>query len=134
MHEFSMTERLIEAVLHEAEKRGAKRVVEVRLSIGKLMFLGLEQVKFAYATLVRGTILEGSKLMIEEDQLYTTAVELIHQQHLVGILSSQPIWTMHIKPVNGPRSYSVTQTLQGRTNKSSTTIAIINEAELLFQS
>ncbi len=68
MHEFSMTERLIEAVLHEAEKRGAKRVVEVRLSIGKLMFLGLEQVKFAYATLVRGTILEGSKLMIEEEK------------------------------------------------------------------
>ena len=39
---------------------------EVHLTIGKLTFLGLEQVKFAYNILVKNTILEDSTLHIEQ--------------------------------------------------------------------
>ena len=56
----------MQTVLQEAEKQGAKRVLEVNLVIGKLSLLGLEQVKFGYKLLVKGTIMEGSKLLIEE--------------------------------------------------------------------
>ena len=66
MHEFSMTSQIVNAVLEEAKKHNAKRVNEVHLIIGKLTFLGLEQVKFAYKVLVKNTILEDSKLRIEE--------------------------------------------------------------------
>lgn len=55
-------------VLAEAEKRGAKKVTEVNLTIGKLTFLGLEQVRFAYEVLTKGTIAEGSRLVIEEQE------------------------------------------------------------------
>jgi len=66
VHEFSVTSQIVEAVLKEAKKHNAKKVVEVRLDIGKLTFLGLEQVRFSYEVLVKGTIMEGSKLYIQE--------------------------------------------------------------------
>jgi len=65
MHEFSITSQIVRAVLKEAEKRGAKGVLEVHLIIGKLTFLGIEQVKFSYQVLVEDTILNGSKLIIK---------------------------------------------------------------------
>lgn len=66
MHEFSMTTQIVENVLREAEKHNAKKVTEVHLIIGKLTFLEVEQVRFSYNILVDGTIMEGSKLYIEE--------------------------------------------------------------------
>lgn len=68
MHEFSMTSQIVESVLAEAKKRDAKKVTEVDLVIGKLTFLGLEQVKFAYEALTKDTIMEGSKLVIQEQE------------------------------------------------------------------
>lgn len=68
MHEFSITSQIVQNVLVEAEKRGAKRITEVHLVIGKLTFLGLDQVRFAYEVLTKGTIAEGSKLTIEEQE------------------------------------------------------------------
>ena len=68
MHEFSVTSQIVQSVLTEAEKRGAKKVNEVHLTIGKLTFLGLEQVRFAYEALSKGTIMEGSQLIIEEQE------------------------------------------------------------------
>jgi hydrogenase nickel incorporation protein HypA/HybF len=64
MHEFSITSQIVRAVLQEAQKRGAKGVLEVHLVIGTLTFLGIEQVKFSYQILVEDTILHGSKLII----------------------------------------------------------------------
>jgi len=68
MHEFSVTSQIVQSVLTEAEKRGAKKVTEVHLMIGQLTFLGLEQVRFAYEALIKGTIMEGSRLIIEEQE------------------------------------------------------------------
>ncbi|HKZ94699.1 MAG TPA: hydrogenase maturation nickel metallochaperone HypA [Candidatus Bathyarchaeia archaeon] len=68
MHEFSVTSQIVQSVLTEAEKREAKKVTEVNLVIGKLTFLGLEQVRFAFEALTKGTIIEGSKLIIEEQE------------------------------------------------------------------
>jgi len=61
-----VTSQIVENVLREAEKHRAKKVVAVHLIIGKLTFLGIEQVRFSYRLLVKGTIMEGSRLYIEE--------------------------------------------------------------------
>ena len=66
MHEFSMTSSVVKLVLEEAEKRRAKKVLEVRVIIGKLTLLAIEQIRFSYSLLVKSTILEGSKLKIEQ--------------------------------------------------------------------
>jgi hydrogenase nickel incorporation protein HypA/HybF len=60
-----MTSQIVENVLDEAKKHNAKKVTEVHLVIGKLTFLGLEQVRFSYKVLAEGTIMENSKLFIE---------------------------------------------------------------------
>ena len=68
MHEFSVTSQIVQNVLAEAEKRGAKKVTEVDLVVGKLTFLGLEQLRFAFEVLTKDTILEDAKLIIDEQE------------------------------------------------------------------
>jgi hydrogenase nickel incorporation protein HypA/HybF len=68
MHEFSITSLLVESLLELARQRGASRVLEVHLRIGKLRALSVDQVRFCYGILVKGTILEGSRLFVRETQ------------------------------------------------------------------
>ena len=68
VHEGSITTQIVESVLKEVEQRKAKKVVEVNLIIGSLTFLNPEQVRFWYEMLTKDTILEGSKLVIEEGE------------------------------------------------------------------
>jgi len=66
MHELSMATQIVENVLEEAKRHDAKKVTEVHLVIGKMMFLGVDQVRFSYGILVKDTIMEDSKLIIKE--------------------------------------------------------------------
>ncbi len=66
MHEFSMATQIVENVLAEAKQNGAKKVAEVQLVIGKMTFLGIDQIRFSYGVLVKDTIMKDSKLIIEE--------------------------------------------------------------------
>ena len=66
MHEFTMATQIIESVLEEAKRHDAKKVAEVHLVIGKLTFLGVEQIRFSYDILVKDTIMKDSKLIIKE--------------------------------------------------------------------
>jgi hydrogenase nickel incorporation protein HypA/HybF len=66
MHEFSMTSQIVEAVLSEAKKQHAQKVIEVEVEIGDLTFLGIEQIRFAYEILTDKTIAKDSKLTIKQ--------------------------------------------------------------------
>jgi len=66
MHELSMTTQIIQKILEEAKRHGAKKVTEVHVVIGKITYLGVDQVHFAYKILVEDTIMKDSKLFIEE--------------------------------------------------------------------
>ncbi|MBS3781991.1 MAG: hydrogenase maturation nickel metallochaperone HypA [Candidatus Thermoplasmatota archaeon] len=57
--------QLVSALLDELEGRELDAIKEVRIEVGELTFLGEEQMKFAYETLSRDTILEGSELNID---------------------------------------------------------------------
>jgi hydrogenase nickel incorporation protein HypA/HybF len=61
-----MATQIVESVLEEAKKHDAKKVAEVHLTIGKMTFLGIEQIRFSYNILVEDTIMKDSKLIIEE--------------------------------------------------------------------
>ncbi|MEM0449731.1 MAG: hydrogenase maturation nickel metallochaperone HypA [Methanomassiliicoccales archaeon] len=97
MHEVSVMASIVEAVLEELKKYEVERVEEVDLLIGELTFLGREQLEFAFDVVTRGTILEGSKLMISEEKLevdctscgYTGPVSYIEgtRDHMVPDLS-----------------------------------------------
>lgn len=66
MHELAMTTQIVENVLKEAKRCNAKKVAEVQLVIGKMTFLGIDQIRFSYKILVKDTIMKDSKLVIEE--------------------------------------------------------------------
>jgi len=63
-----MTTQIVESILKEANKREAKRVVEVHLVLGSLTFLNPEQVRFWYKALSKGTVLEKSRLHMKKKE------------------------------------------------------------------
>ncbi len=66
MHEYSVMNQLVSALLEELNGRDIDRVKEVRIEVGELTFLGQDQLEFAYKTLSQNTVLEGSELAVEE--------------------------------------------------------------------
>jgi hydrogenase nickel incorporation protein HypA/HybF len=69
MHEVSVVADLIAAIVEELKKYEVISVEEVTIVVGKLTNLGAEQMEFAYEIMSKDTILEGSKLVIEEEEI-----------------------------------------------------------------
>lgn len=64
MHEWSIAEGIISAVLREAE--GAKKVKEVEVRVGELRDLNLEILSEAVSVISKGTIAEGARYRFTE--------------------------------------------------------------------
>lgn len=69
VHEVSVTSDLVRAILDELQKYKVVSVHAVTLTIGRLTNLGGEQMQFAYEVVTRDTILEGSDLIIEDEEV-----------------------------------------------------------------
>ncbi len=66
MHELSMAQGIINAVLETAESNNATEVTEVTLEIGRLAMINPEQLQFMLGVLVENTIMEDAKINIED--------------------------------------------------------------------
>jgi len=66
VHEFAIATSLVETLFEIAKKQSSTKVIEVQLKVGKLRLLSLDQLRFSYEILSKGTLLEGSRLTIEE--------------------------------------------------------------------
>lgn len=66
MHEYSIASSIVEAVLDQARQKNSSRVIEVQMKIGKLRVLSIDQVRFSYEILSKGTALEGSRFTVQE--------------------------------------------------------------------
>jgi hydrogenase nickel incorporation protein HypA/HybF len=69
VHEVSVMASIVEAVLEELKRHDVEKVEEVNMVIGELTFLGKDQLEFAYEIVTRGTILEGSKLVMSDEKV-----------------------------------------------------------------
>jgi hydrogenase nickel incorporation protein HypA/HybF len=65
MHELSIASSIVESVLEFAGKNEIAKVLVVKLSIGELMAVEWEQLRFCYAAITRETAMEDSSLEIE---------------------------------------------------------------------
>ncbi|ENN96341.1 hydrogenase nickel insertion protein HypA [Methanocaldococcus villosus KIN24-T80] len=70
MHELSLANSILDAILsaiESEEKKGrkVKKVKEIYLEIGELVFVNVEQLKFAFEVISEGTACEGAKVNIE---------------------------------------------------------------------
>lgn len=66
MHELSIAMSIIEGASKEASNRGAERVHAVHLKLGALSGVVKDALLFSYDLACKGTLLEGSTLLIEE--------------------------------------------------------------------
>ena len=66
MHELSMAQGIINAVVETAESNNATEVNEVTIELGRLAMVNPEQLEFILGVLVENTILEDAKIVFEE--------------------------------------------------------------------
>lgn len=66
MHEFSVMQSIVNTILERVKEHRIEKVEKVMLEIGKLTFLGKEQLKFAFEVLTSETVLKGAALEITE--------------------------------------------------------------------
>ncbi|MDR0900519.1 MAG: hydrogenase maturation nickel metallochaperone HypA [Methanobrevibacter sp.] len=66
MHELSMADGILKAVLSNAEENDATEVIEVTVEMGRMALLNPEQVKFMLGVLSEDTIAKDAKFIIED--------------------------------------------------------------------
>ncbi len=64
MHEYAMMRNVLETVLNAAKPHNAEKILEISLEVGELTFLKLEELKFAFSIVSKGTIAEKARLRI----------------------------------------------------------------------
>lgn len=112
MHEYSATVQLVEAVLREARKRNAKRVVEVHLLIGKLSYFGAEQMQFWYEVLGKDTVLEGSELLIGDEEGEVECKSCGYQGPIQ--LEEEPHYYIAVPTLRCPKCDSIVKIVRGK--------------------
>jgi hydrogenase nickel incorporation protein HypA/HybF len=65
MHELSITQSMLNLVLEQAEKAGAKEVGKINLVIGEMTGVVSDCVQFYFDFLSKGTLAEGAALAFE---------------------------------------------------------------------
>lgn len=66
MHELSIAMSIVDLAEEEIEKQGAAQVTIVHLKLGLLSGVAKDALLSSYGLACEGTVLEGSRLMIEE--------------------------------------------------------------------
>jgi hydrogenase nickel incorporation protein HypA/HybF len=78
MHELSLTENMLEAVLRSAAQAGARRVVHVNLKIGQFSDESEESIRFYWAGLAKGTPAQEAQLNFQHVAAEMTCLECGH--------------------------------------------------------
>lgn len=82
MHELAIATSLTEALLELVKEHSSSKVLEVHLKVGKLRVLSIDQLKFSYEILSKGTALEGSTLQVEETPGYARCTNCNYTEKL----------------------------------------------------
>jgi hydrogenase nickel incorporation protein HypA/HybF len=65
MHELTIAQNVIESVLSEVEKNGAKKVLVIEISIGELMQFDKDAFIYSLSILLNGPVLGSAKLEVK---------------------------------------------------------------------
>ena len=68
MHEMSIAMNIVNIACKEAEKANATSISIIELDVGKLSGVMVDSLNFCYESVCKGTLAEGSELMINELQ------------------------------------------------------------------
>lgn len=113
MHEFSTAMQIVKLVLEEAERRGAKKVLEVRVRVGKLSFLNPEQLRFSFDVIAeKNPKIAEAKLKLREENLKIECLECGYTGTVE--LEDNPVYHYVAPPVSCPRCGGVCRIKEGR--------------------
>ena len=87
MHELAIASSLVESAELAARQAGAGRVTQVFLRLGALSGVSKEALLFSYDVATHGTLLEGSRLIIEDVPLAIYCESCRVEVRLPGIQS-----------------------------------------------
>jgi hydrogenase nickel incorporation protein HypA/HybF len=89
MHELSIAISMVDEITEQSRSRGGLSIVAVHLLLGQLSGVDKAALTFCYAAACDGTLLDGSKLMIEEVPvvLYCSACSLESRAESIQRLS-----------------------------------------------
>ncbi len=66
MHELGITQSIVEIALRTAQEQGAREIHSVTVEVGSLAGVVGDALQFCYEACSKETLLEGSRLLIEE--------------------------------------------------------------------
>ena len=88
MHELAITQSMLDLVLKEAEKAGAKEVRKINLVIGEMCGFVEECVQFYFDFLNKGTLAEGQPSVSKWCLQWLgvgTVISLLNSKNLIGL-------------------------------------------------
>lgn len=65
MHEFSIAYEIVRNVLDAAERNSARKILSIRLDIGEVSLINVEQVTHWVQALFKGTMAEGAEIKVK---------------------------------------------------------------------
>lgn len=117
MHELSIALSLAEVAGEAAAKAGARRVLAVRVRIGLLSGVAADALRFSYELATAGTLLEGSRLDIDELPVVVFCPDCQAERQLPGCRASaarcaggSPASCARARSSSSPRSRSKRRT------------------------
>ena len=90
MHELGITQSIVEIALSTAGGQQAEKVHSVTLEVGSLAGVVPEALQFCYEACSKGTLLEGSQLIIEQIQASSRCRDCGREYPLTDLLACCP--------------------------------------------
>lgn len=113
MHEFSIASQIIGIALAEARRRYAKRIIEIKIRIGKFSFINPDQLKFSLEAIASmEPILDGVIFTISEEEAVAKCIECDYQ----WIVECKNDVLYHYSPpiIRCPRCNNISKLVKGR--------------------
>ena len=90
MHELGITQSIVEIALRTAAGEQAQKIHSVTLEVGSLAGVVAEALEFCFEACCKGTLLEGSQLLIEQVQARARCRDCALDYRLHDLLASCP--------------------------------------------
>ncbi|MCS7112851.1 MAG: hydrogenase/urease maturation nickel metallochaperone HypA [Nitrososphaerota archaeon] len=113
MHEFSIASQIIDIVLSEAKRRYAKKILEIRIRIGRFSFVNPDQLRFSLEAIASmEPLLDGVAFTISEEEAEAECMECSYR----WIIECEDNPLYHYSPpiVRCPRCNGVSKFIKGR--------------------
>ncbi|MBS7642843.1 MAG: hydrogenase maturation nickel metallochaperone HypA [Candidatus Bathyarchaeia archaeon] len=113
MHEFSIASQIISIALAEAKRRYAKRVLEIKIRIGKFSFINPDQLKFSLEAIASmEPSLNGVVFSVSEEDAVAKCIECNYQW--IVECKDNPLYHYSPPIVRCPRCNNISKLVKGR--------------------